>query len=111
MKYTQGDIVLLVFYDPIANMQKFRPALIVSNNDLQENEELIYLAMISTKDYNPQYCYELDETMITGKLDRHSYVKCHIITNNGENGIFRKVGKIKQPYFDEIVEKIKECIF
>ena len=111
MRYSQKDIVLLEFYDPVADRVKFRPALIVSNNELQETEQLVYLAMISTKDYNPQYCYELSPEMHIGELDKHSYVKCHIITNNGENGIYRKIGQIKQPYFDEIVEKIKDSIF
>ena len=109
MKFEQRDIVLTSFYD--GRQWKERPTLIVSNNELQEAEDLVYIAMISTKDYNPQYSYKLTQEMYSGTLDKQSYVKCHLLEFDATNGIVKKIGRMRQPYFDEIVEKIKESIF
>ena len=86
---------------------KPHPALIISNNELQENEGYIYLYMISSKDYNPQYSFTLSDKMLTKPLSKQSYVKCRDI----ERDVVRKISRLKQPYFDQIVEKIKVSIF
>ena len=90
---------------------KPHPALIVSNDILQENEEFIYLALISSKSYNSQYCFELKPEMIDFKMKKVSYVKCQIIVGNIERDIIKKIGHIKKPFIDEIIEKIIISIF
>ena len=40
-----------------------------------------------------------------------SLVKCQIITGYIERDVNRRLGSIKQEYFDEIVDKIVESIF
>lgn len=110
MKYTQRDIVEINFLFPDGTF-KVHPALIVSNNELQEEEGIIYLCMISSKLYNPQYCYELSDNMLTNPLSKTSYVKCQLLVGNIERDVVRKISRIKQPYFDEIIEKVKTVIF
>ena len=110
MKYEQKDIVEINFLFPDGTF-KVHPALIVSNNQLQETEGIIYLCMISSKSYNPQYCYELQDNMLTKPMSKKSFVKCQLIVGNIERDVIRKIGRIKEPYFGEIVEKIKETIF
>ena len=58
MKYEQRDIVEINFVFPDGT-SKPHPALIVSNNELQEAEGFIYLCMISSKAYNSEYNYPL----------------------------------------------------
>ena len=67
--------------------------------------------MISSKDYNPQYTFALSDEMLTKTMSKQSYVKCQLIMGNIERDVVRKVSRIKQPYFDQIVEKIKKSIF
>lgn len=110
MKYEQRDIVEVNFMFPDGTF-KSHPALIVSNNELQENEGYIYLCMISTKDYNPQYTFALGDEMLTKPMPKKSYVKCQLLMGNIERDVVRKISRIKQPYFDQIVEKIKKSIF
>ena len=45
--------------------------------------------------------------MLTKPLSKQSYVKCRDI----ERDVVRKISRLKQPYFDQIVEKIKVSIF
>ena len=90
------------------------PAIIVSNDQLQEDEDgMFYLVLITSNDWlNPQYSYPLSDEMVDGfTFSKPSLVKCQIITGNIERDVQRRLGSIKQKYFDEIVDKIVESIF
>ena len=114
MKYEQADIVEINFMLP--NFQ-FKPhfAVIVSNDELNEKEDFFYAVLISSKIYFPGYSYLLTNEMIKSsvhfKLSKESYVKCQIITSDKEQGVIRKVGKMEEPYFSQMVDKIIASIF
>lgn len=110
MRYQQRDIVEISFMFPDGTF-KPHPALIVSNDDLQEDEGFIYLCMISSKAYNPQYNYPITDEMLTVPMQKQSYVKCQLLVGNIERDVIRKLSRMKQPYFNEVVEKIKDTIF
>ena len=113
MKYHQKDIVEVSFLFPDGTF-KPHPAIIVSNDQLQEDEEgMLYLVLITSNDkLNIQYSYPLTEEMIIGhKFAKPSLVKCQIISGYIERDVVRRLGSIKQAYFDEIVDKIIDSIF
>ena len=110
MKYEQCDIVEVNFLFPNGT-SKPHPALIVSNNELQQEEGFIYLSMISSKAYHPQYNFELEDEMLTIPMIKKSYVKCQLLVGNVDRDVIRKISRVKQPFFDKIVEKIKKSIF
>ena len=110
MKYSQRDIVEINFLFPNGSF-KPHPAVIVSNDELQDNEGYIYLCMISSKPYNPEYCFELDDEMLTMPMLKKSYVKCHILVGDIERDVIRKISRMKQPFFDEMVDKVIQSIF
>ena len=61
---------------------------------------------------NPQYSYPLTDEMVVGhKFSKTSLVKCQIIAGYVERDVVRKLGTIKEEYFNEIVDKIIESIF
>ena len=113
MKYHQRDIVEVSFLFPDGSF-KPHPAIIVSNDELQEDEDgMFYLVLITSNDrLNPQYSYPLSDDMVDGfTFSKPSLVKCQIITGNIERDVQRRLGSVKQKYFDEIVDKIVESIF
>ena len=110
MKYHQRDIVEISFMFPDGSF-KPHPALIVSNDELQEDEGFIYLCMISSKAYNPQYNYELNDEMLVYPMAKQSYVKCQLLVGNIERDVTRKISRLKQPYFDEVINKVIQSIF
>ena len=110
MKYSQRDIVEINFLFPDGSF-KPHPAVIVSNDELQDNEGYIYLCMISSKPYNPEYCYELNDEMLTVPMLKKSYVKCHILVGDIERDVIRKISRMKQPFVDEMVDKVIQSIF
>ena len=113
MKYHQRDIVEVNFLFPDGTF-KPHPAIIVSNDQLQVDEDgMFYLVLITSNDWlNPQYSYPLSDEMVVGfSFSKPSLVKCQIITRNIERDVVRRLGTIKAPYFNEIVDKIVESIF
>lgn len=110
MRYEQRNIVEINFMFPDGT-SKPHPALIVSNNELQAEEGFIYLSMISSKAYNPQYNFELRSEMLTTPLLKQSFVKCQLLVGDVERDVIRKISRVKQPYFNQIIEKIKTTIF
>lgn len=113
MKYHQRDIVEVNFLFPDGTF-KPHPAIIVSNDELQENEDgMFYLVLITSNDWlNPQYSYPLTNEMIVGHtFSKPSLVKCQILAGNIERDVTRRLGSIKVEYFNEIVDKIINSIF
>ena len=113
MKYHQRYIVEVNFLFPDGTF-KPHPAIIVSNDELQENEDgMFYLVLITSNDWlNPQYSYPLTNEMIVGHtFSKPSLVKCQILAGNIERDVTRHLGSIKEEYFNEIVDKIINSIF
>lgn len=42
---------------------------------------------------------------------KKSYVKCQLIVGNVERDVVRKISRIKEPYFSQIVDKVINSIF
>ncbi len=86
-------------------------AIVISNDELLEQEGFFYLAMISSKNYYPEYTFELINEMLTKPLQKKSYVVCQLISGYTERDVLKKCSRIKEDVFQEIVEKIKNVIF
>lgn len=113
MKYHQRDIVEVSFLFPDGTF-KPHPAIIVSNDELQEAEDgMFYLVLITSNDWlNPQYSYPLTDEMIVGHtFAKPSLVKRQIIAGYIERDVVRRLGSVKEKYFNEIVNKIIESVF
>ena len=113
MKYHQRDIVEVNFQFA-DGVFKPHPAIVVSNDQLQEDElGMMYLVLITSNDkLNMHYSYPLSDEMIVGhKFSKPSVVKCQIIAGYIEKDISRRLGSIKEDYFNEIVDKIIASIF
>lgn len=110
MKCRQSDIIEINFYFPRVG---FKPhfAIVVSNDQLQELEGYLYVVLISSKNYNDEYAFELTEEMTSYKFEKRSFVKCHLLELSSDDDIIRRVGVVKKVYFDQIIEKIKTSIF
>ena len=108
MKIKQRDIVEVNYYHSGFGF-KPHPAIIVSNDELNENEDFFYVVLISSKNTFPEYSYPLTDEMTTNKFQKKSYVKCQILTS--EKNVVQKLGTMKKIYFDEMVAKIITSIF
>ena len=97
MKIHQRDVVEVNYLFP-NGITKPHMAIVISNDDLQAAEDFFYLAMISSKNYNPQYTFPLEDSMLTKNLTKKSFVICQLkgryterhdlrICNNGRSQV------------------------
>jgi PemK-like, MazF-like toxin of type II toxin-antitoxin system len=110
MKINQRDIVEVQFELPNGTF-KNHPALDISNNSVLEVEDIFYAVMISTKDYNDEFTYSINNSMCTKPLSKTSYVKCQLIQSYSENEVLSKISSLKPIYFDEVKKMIFESVF
>ncbi len=110
MTIKQRDIIELNFLMPDGK-SKPHPAIVISNNELIDDEGFFYCCMISTKDYNPQYTFELHDSMLLKPLSQKSFVKCQIIGGFTERDIIKKYSSMRAEAFDYLVNKIITCVF
>lgn len=113
MMYNQRDVVWTNFMLP-SGESKPHMAIIVSCDELHEQTGVYYFVLISSKNYNPDYTFELsDDMFINLEFDKKSYAICHILSNSDkESGIFiKKCGRMRKADFDEMLDNIQYCIF
>ena len=110
MKYAQSDIVEVVF--PLPNGQfKRHPAIIISNRDVYETEEIYYCIMLSTKNTNDEFIFEITPSMVNYQTDKVSYAKCQLIAQFASNEIMMRFGSLKSESFRKLLLKLNQSVF
>ena len=110
MKVQKRDIVELNYELPNGKF-KVHPALIISNENVLETEDIFYAVMISSNPINDDFTFELDNAMLTKPLLKKSYVKCQILQSYTTEEVISKISSVKQVYFDKILKRIFETVF
>ena len=110
MKIQQRDIVELNFELPDGRL-KVHPALVISNQDVLDAEDIFYAIMISSKPYNDDFTFELENSMLSKPLSKKSFVKCQLIQSYSIDEVINKISSIKPAYFEQIKKKMVESVF
>jgi mRNA-degrading endonuclease toxin of MazEF toxin-antitoxin module len=110
MKVNQRDIVELNFELPNGKFQN-HPALVISNQTVLDAEDIFYVVMISTKEYNDEFTFELTNAMLSKPLIKKSFVKCQLIQSYTINEVISKISSVKPSYFEEIKQVIFDTVF
>ena len=72
--YNRGDIVAVKFPFSDGSSNKFRPALVLSNNEVEKTGDVIIL-MISSHRRDNDIVVPLEDMMLTEPLPKPSFVK------------------------------------
>ncbi|MBC7401209.1 MAG: type II toxin-antitoxin system PemK/MazF family toxin [Mucilaginibacter sp.] len=110
MKVQQRDIVELNYELPNGKF-KIHPALIISNADVLEAEDIFYAVMISSNPINDDFCFELNNDMLTKPLSKKSYVKCQLLQSYSIEEVISKISIVKQVHFNKILQQIFDTVF
>jgi len=110
MKIQQRDIVELNYELPNGKL-KVHPALVISNANVLETEDIFYAVMISSNPMNDDFSFELDNVMLTKPLSKKSFVKCQLLQSYSTDEVISKISTIKQVYFEKIIKQIFETVF
>jgi len=110
MKVNQRDIVELNFELPNGKL-KAHPALVVSNQNVLDVEDIFYAVMISTKEYNDEFTFKLTNSMLTKPLSKTSFVKCQLLQSYSINEVISKISSVKPQHFELIKKTIFDTVF
>lgn len=115
MKVSQREIVELSFRF-LDGIERIHPALVISVDELQENEEgMFYAVLISSKNIHPEYTIEIHEEDLygfRGTLSKKSYFVTHFIAYFTEKDVISHTHlHVKVDKFNEVVNTIINNIF
>lgn len=110
MKVQQRDIVEVNFELPNGQL-KTHPALVISNENVLDSEDIFYALMISSKPYNDEFSFELSNDMLTKPLSKKSYVKCQLIQPYSVEEVISKISAVKSSFFEKIKEQMFKTVF
>ena len=110
MKVQQRDIIELNYQLPNGKF-KAHPALVISNSNVLETEDIFYAVMISSNSMNEEFNFELENSMLTKPLSKKSYVKCQLIQSYTIDEVISRFSSLKQASFDKVLKKIFETVF
>lgn len=110
MRVQQRDIIELNYQLPNGKF-KAHPALVISNSNVLETEDIFYAVMISSNSMNEEFNFDLDNSMLTKPLSKKSYIKCQLIQSYTTDEVISKISSLKQASFDKILKRIFETVF
>jgi mRNA-degrading endonuclease toxin of MazEF toxin-antitoxin module len=110
MKVQQRDIIELNYELPNGKF-KMHPALVISNSNVLETEDIFYAVMICSNSMNEEFNFELDNSMLTRPLSKKSYVKCQLIQSYTTDEVISRIASLKQSSFDMVLKRIFETVF
>ena len=110
MRVQQRDIIELNYQLPNGKF-KVHPALVISNSNVLETEDIFYAVMISSNSMNEEFNFELDNSMLTKPLAKKSFVKCQLIQSYTTDEVISKIAAIKQADFNKVLKRIFETVF
>lgn len=111
MAVHQREVVEVNYLLPNGSFRP-HPVIVISNNEIFEIEEIFYGVMLSTKDSNSEFIFELTDNMMTKPSQRHrSFVKCYLIQAYSEREIIGRHGQIRKAAFEELKAQIIQSLF
>jgi len=110
MRIQQRDIIELNYELPNGKF-KVHPALVISNANVLETEDIFYAVIISSNPMNEEFNFELDNSMLTKPLSKKSFVKCQLIQSYTSDEVISKISALKLATFDKVIKRIFETVF
>jgi mRNA-degrading endonuclease toxin of MazEF toxin-antitoxin module len=110
MKVQQRDIIELNYELPNGKF-KVHPALVISNSNVLETEDIFYAVMISSNPMNEEFNFELENSMLSKPLSKKSFVKCQLIQSYSITEVISKISSLKQGNFEKVLKRIFETVF
>ena len=109
MMINHGDIVLAKIYFSGNKAYKFRPCLIVSNDEYKKNTLEVLVVPVSIKKF-PQYSLRLEsDKLIYGELEKESYVRCSGLFRLEQSSIVKKVAILEKKFLAQVIKRVREC--
>jgi len=106
--YEQREIVLIPFPYSDLSLFKKRPALIISNKEINKTQDRI-CCLVTTKAHKSDLLITKN-SFEEEDLPFKSFIKPHRIFTINENIIIKKLCKINAKFHDKVIEKIHKFL-
>lgn len=106
--FERGDIVEVYFDLPRAVETKLHPAIIISNNDVYDKDDVYICVMMTSSKNNDLFSFEIKPEMLESPNNKDfSQARCHLISYIKENHLEKqKLNRMKESYVDNLVMRI-----
>lgn len=110
MPYNRGDIIEFHLELPYQELAKPHPFIIISNEEVFEQDGMYICVMITHSRHIDQFTFELSRNMfLKGGDGKFSQARCHLIVNVREEDITitGNRSRMKNKYVDRLVSRIE----
>ncbi|MFZ1322421.1 MAG: type II toxin-antitoxin system PemK/MazF family toxin [Ignavibacteria bacterium] len=107
--YNQREIVIIPFPFTDLKNSKPRPAVIVSNQTVNQTSDVI-VVQITSNLHTDIFSFPILDDNVSKKLILKSEVRCHKIFTISEKLISKKISELDEDTFDRLLTKIKLLI-
>lgn len=107
--YQRGDIVSVPFPFTDLTQTKLRPALIVSNEDVNNTGDVI-IVMITSIAKADVMSIPIADTDVSKPLLKNSYARCHKVVTISQSLIQKTISTTTPDFVDEVADRIRSLI-
>ncbi|WP_395064127.1 type II toxin-antitoxin system PemK/MazF family toxin [Flavobacterium sp.] len=114
MSFQKGDIIEVFFNLPYSKETKTHPAIIISNEDVYDKDELYVCVMMTSSTETDLFTFEVTQDMLVQKNNKDfSQARCHLISYVMEKHIVGKTLKntLKENALKRLLIKINDTVF
>jgi mRNA interferase MazF len=107
--YQRGDIVSVPFPFTDLTQTKLRPALILSNEDVNSTGDVI-LAMITSVAKAEDMSLAVSNADVSIPLPKDSFVRYHKVVTMSESLILKTISKANADFVDKVADRVRLLI-
>ena len=107
--YQRGDIVSVPFPFTDLTQTKLRPALVVSNKEVNKTGDVI-LAMITSVEKTEVMSMAINSEDVTQPLPKDSFVRCHKLVTISQSLILKTISTAKPNFVENVADRIRLLI-
>lgn len=109
--FDQGDIVIveLPFSDQVRS--KYRPVLVISNDNYNNSSNDILVAKITGSHFNTPWETKLtNKDLDNGMLKKTSFIDSGFLFTIEKSIVKKSIGKVKQKHLKSVLDKINQIL-
>jgi len=105
------EVVEVNFYFPLKGKFLPHPALVVSTEELFEDEEIFYAVLMTTKNIFPKYTVFIESEWLTKPSSREGYFATHLVQIFTMNDVLKKTNTfLKNQHYGPLRQKLVTSI-
>jgi len=114
MSFQRGDIIEVFFDLPYSRETKTHPAIIISNDEVYDKDEVYVCVMMTSSDQIDMFSFEITQDMLNNTNNKNfSQARCHLISYVMDKHIVGNKPKnsLKENALNRLIVRINNTVF